>query len=286
VGAEGSSSEEEGVSELLQLLPATGDTVPLRGAYLSQDLRTLDSGDGPPYIYSNYVVSLDGRIAIPRDDGYGLRVPPAIANDRDWRLYQELAAQADVVLTSGRYLRDLAAGRARPCLEIDYRRHPDLEAWRRARDLAPHPDVAVVSGSLAFRVPESATVSGRRFVVLTGPAADTGRVAEIEAHGGDVVVLEGEVSGAGIAAAIASLGLRIAYSIAGPRVLHLLLEGDVLARLYITLAGRLLGGAQYASVVEGEVLSEPVGMRLAAACLDRSAGATGGQLFLTYERDR
>jgi len=43
-------------------------------------------------------------------------VPRAIANERDWRLFQELSAQADIFLTSGRYLREWAKGQAQEIL--------------------------------------------------------------------------------------------------------------------------------------------------------------------------
>ena len=48
---------------------------------------------------------LDGRIALPAAGRSSHQVPPAIANARDWRLFQELAAQADLLITSARYFR-------------------------------------------------------------------------------------------------------------------------------------------------------------------------------------
>jgi len=62
---------------------------------------------------------LDGRIAVPHPTRPGLTVPETIANDRDWRLFQELAAQADLIISSGRYLRDWADGRAQEILRVD-----------------------------------------------------------------------------------------------------------------------------------------------------------------------
>ena len=54
---------------------------------------------GRPFVYTNYVTSIDGRIAIPRPEGQGMMVPKETANDRDWRLFQELAVQADVIIS-------------------------------------------------------------------------------------------------------------------------------------------------------------------------------------------
>jgi len=45
-------------------------------------------------------------------------VPDSVANPRDWRLFQELAAQADVLVMSARHLRELAAGAAQDSLRL------------------------------------------------------------------------------------------------------------------------------------------------------------------------
>jgi len=80
----------------------------LEGLYLSHDLRQHYLKSGRAFVYANFVTSIDGRIAVPRSNGNGLVVPKNIANKRDWRLFQELAAQADIIISSGRYLRDWA----------------------------------------------------------------------------------------------------------------------------------------------------------------------------------
>ncbi|RME52690.1 MAG: pyrimidine reductase, partial [Caldilineae bacterium] len=103
------------MDQLQQLFPQVGPA-PFPGAYLAHDLRHASRHPGRPFVYANFVVSLDGRIAVPAADGQGLIVPKQIANERDWRLYQELAAQADLIISSGRYLRDWAAGRAQEIL--------------------------------------------------------------------------------------------------------------------------------------------------------------------------
>ncbi len=119
------------------------------------------------YIYSNYVVSLDGRIAIPRENGRGMKVPQTTANDRDWRLFQELAIQADVIITSGRYLRDYEKGQAQEILAVyDKPEFADLQPWRDDHGLSPQPDLAVVSGSLDFPIPKVLLEQKRRVMCL------------------------------------------------------------------------------------------------------------------------
>lgn len=44
------------------------------------------------------------------------------------------------------------------------------------------------------------------------------------------------------------------HSIAGPQVLHTLLAARVLDRLYLTLSGRVLGGAEFDTFCMGRTL--------------------------------
>ncbi len=101
------------MNDILRLYPSPAAEIPLAGAYLAHDLRQQGGKKGNPLVYANFVASLDGRIAIPAPGGKGLTIPKTTANERDWRLYQELAAQADLILSSGRYLREWAQGAPR-----------------------------------------------------------------------------------------------------------------------------------------------------------------------------
>ena len=270
---------------ILQLFPNTVQELPLEGAYLAHDLREHASRNGKPYVYSNFVVSIDGRIAIPRQDGGGLEVPKMIANERDWRLFQELAAQADIIISSGRYLREWAEGRAQEILMVDDPRYVDLREWRESLGLPTQPDIAIISGSLRFPVPDVLTAGGRKFVVFTTKGHDVERVKEIEKKGGEVYVAgEGGVSGALMVEKMSELGYRTVYSSAGPKINHLLLAGGVLDRLYVSHANRLLGGSTYASILEGELLTPPVDLKINSIYYD-PAGVDGlGQLFVVYDR--
>jgi hypothetical protein len=103
---------------ILQLYPTPSKEIPLKGLYLHENLQAESEKLGRAFVYSNFIVSLDGRIAIPHPSGSGMTVPKQTANDRDWRLFQELAVQADILITSGRYLRDYAEGRAQEILRV------------------------------------------------------------------------------------------------------------------------------------------------------------------------
>ena len=275
---------------VIQLYPQPSREAPLHGLYLDHGLRRFADALGRPFVYSNFVTSLDGRIAVSGPTGSGLIVPQQIANPRDWRLFQELAVQADVIISSGRYLRDYAEGHAQEILraDADDPLFTGLREWRIARGLPPQPDIAVISASLDFPVPDALTAGGRRVLIFTIRQADPQRMRELEAHAGVRLIVAGETSVAGdrLLQAMAELGYRTIYSATGPKVLHLLLAAGVLDRLYLTLASRLLGGKPFSTIVEGPLLVPPAGMTLSTAVFDPSGLDGLGQLFLSYDSYR
>lgn len=272
-------------AQVLQLYPLPNAERELRGLYLAHDLRQSARENSLPFIYANFVASLDGRIAVPRPDGNGLMVPKNIANERDWRLYQELAAQADLIISSGRYLREWAAGRAQEILQTDDPRFADLREWRIARGLKPQPDIAIISSSLDFPIPEVLTHEGRKAIFFTTANPNVERVREIEAQAGQVIAAgEKSVEGKLFSQRANELGYRVIYSGAGPKILRLLLADRVLNRLYLTFANRVLGGNPFATIVEGALLEPAADFKLDALYFD-AAGLEGlGQMFAVYNR--
>ena len=82
---------------------------------------------------------------------------------------------------------------------------------------------------------------------------------------------------------MSELGYKTIYSSAGPKILHLLIAGRVLNRLYLTYANRLLGGKPYSSIVEGDLFDPAVDATLNSIDFD-SQGVDGlGQLFISYD---
>ena len=63
-------------ARIQQLYPIQNTDSALKGLYLSHDLRSLATAE-KPFVYSNYVTSLDGRIAVPHPSRPGLVVPAA-----------------------------------------------------------------------------------------------------------------------------------------------------------------------------------------------------------------
>ncbi len=269
------------MANLLQLFPASKEGIPLKGLYL-QDEHLLE--EGSTIIYSNFIISLDGRIAVQNDGRMG--VPNEITNPRDWRLFQELAAQAEIVLTSGRYLRDYADGHVQEILKVhEDPAFADLVDWRVENGLGPFPDLAVISSSLDFVIPGTLMEDGRRVIIITTEDADPSRVRSLKSQLGSVIISgEHHVDGSNLKDALAEEGYRSVYSAAGPRILHLLLEGRVLDRLYLTIATRVLGGEHFASLVEGPLLLPPADFELKKLYYDPSGLDGVGQLFVQYHK--
>ncbi len=266
---------------ILQLYPNTA-TLPLKGLYLGHELRRLATQT--PFVYANFVTSLDGRIAVPDQEKGGMKVPPQIANGRDWRLFQELAIQADLIITTGRYLRDYAAGKAQEILRVyDDPRFADLRAWRTAQGLPTQPDLVVVSSSLNFPMPEALTHGGRRVLVVTHRKADPQRVRALEAELGQVLTAGDErVEGRTFVQLMGEMGYRFIYSAAGPRIAHMLLADGMLDRLYLTQVCRVLGGTSFSTIVEGPPLE--VDLPLLHLYYDPYVFDGVGQWFACYGR--
>jgi riboflavin biosynthesis pyrimidine reductase len=279
----GATEVEETV---LQLYPLPAGEVPLKNLYLGHRLRERSQRAGRPFVYGNFIASLDGRIAIPPPTGAGLMVPEQIANPRDWRLFQELAAHADILIASGRYLREYAKGPVQEILDVaDDARFRDLADWRSAQGLPPQPDIAVISRSLDFGLPKGLIEASRRVVVVTASSADAKRRKALEAQGGVVVVAgEAQVEGRQMVERLAGMGYRTVYSAAGSEVMHMLLNAGVLDRLYLTIAGRILGGEPYAGIVQGAPLDPPIDLELASLYYDLDALEGVGQLLAAYDR--
>ncbi len=250
----------------------------LKGLYLSAELPA--NRGNSPWIAANFVTSLDGRIAL--DQGGGCRVPEGIANARDWRLFQELAARADCLITSGRYLRDLQTGSAQDVLPLGHE-FDDLRAWRISQGLPPQPDVVVVSGGVDYTLPPDLTAQRRR-VYLMVPQVVNEASLEVHCREGAKVLdrYPGQrVTGARLRQALAGAGYRRAYSVAGPQIAHTLMADGSLDTLFLTQRYRAIGGnpGTYETITEGDPLMPPAEFTLQWLYLDPA----GGQHFLRLD---
>ena len=261
---------------LQQLFPPANQTHDLNGVYL--DLKLHKQADaGRVYIYANYIQSLDGRISLPDVNSGECSVPPSIANKRDWRLYQELAGQADIMITSARYFRQLAKGCAQDLLPVGVEPHyHDIRVFREREGLKPQPDVLILSDSLDIPEDSLACMQDRNIIVLTGESGDAEKVKPLESAGAQVIALESAITGQVIRQILEQKGYKSAYMIAGPKVHHTLAADGSLDELFLTMHLSLLGGASFDSLMDKEL--NPLPMTLKSIYYD----AEEGQLLMRY----
>lgn len=263
------------------LFPCMQQQVSAAGLYLQHQLQRKGSKE-QPFVYTNYVATLDGRIALANPHTDQTSIPADITNDIDQRLYQELAAQADILLTSGRYLRHLAEGRAQhpPPISEDY---ADLLEWRIGQGLALQPAVVILSRSLDLPL-QTLSSLGRKTYVATGGGADKRKLAAI-AETGVSVLLSGEgtaVEGCELVDELGLMGYTSIYSIAGPALLDTLLRAGKVDRLYLTQVHMLSGGERYDTLLEGPLLNPAARFYLESLHYDPGGDGRPPQSFAVF----
>lgn len=272
-------------SRMLRLFPGPPEDMALDGAYLAHRLHERGNA-GSPFVYASFVASLDGRIAL-RDPASGeSRLPAGLVSGNDFRLFLELQAQADCMVTHSGYLRDLAAGRLDNVLQVGTQTATgDLARWRADNGLTPQPAVVVASASLDFPMPDSPARHGQRVFIATGAAAPAERIAQWRAAGHEILVVGSgaSVEGGPLVDELGRLGLRSIYLLTGPRMLDTMLRDRRLSRLYLTTAHRLLGGESFHSMLTGPELGDAGRLRLCALHYDASAPDGTGQFFAHFE---
>lgn len=270
---------------LIQLYPEYAADHSCKGLYLAHRVHELGSRE-QPFVYGNFVSSLDGRIALRDPARRSSHVPKALTSDTDFRLLLELHAQADCLITHGGYMRAIASGQLDDILQVGTAAgSEDLAAWRMANGLAPQPAICIASGSLDFPFPESVVRHGQRVLIATGNAARAARVRELESEGYEVIIAGAgtSVEGGPLATALAHHGFRSLFLLAGPRMLETMLRDGVLSRLYVTITHQLLGGESFHSLIDGPEMHAAGRLRLMALYLDTTLPKDTGQFFAQFE---
>ncbi|GAB6067408.1 hypothetical protein JCM13664_07260 [Methylothermus subterraneus] len=271
--------------QIFRLYPPPFAEVPLKGLYLSERLFALGTPKRP-FVYANFLASLDGRIALEDLQTGQTYLPKSLTSPADFRLFLELEAQADCLITHGGYLRALAEGKLGNILQLDA--HPageDLVAWRKSVGLAPQPAIAIASASLNFTIPDSVRIHRQPVYIFTGEEADPERV-EAWRKAGYPVVFAGSgkmVQARYLIPALGRLGYRSIYLIAGPAMLDTVVREGYLNRLYQTITHQLMGGEAFRTLLPGPELG-PIGhLRLRALYYDPDGPGGVGQWFAQFD---
>ncbi len=273
--------------------------LPLKGLYLGQDLARISTQTKKPLVTTTYLTDRDGIIAKADDHGH-FQVPPETRNASDWRLSQELMAQADVIISGGDYLRRVATPGSH-AQDILHQFEPggefeELGEWRvRAGYKRRSPDLAVVTRHLDFRIPERVLRSGRRTSIITTYAmANSAQAKALGALGTAVVGSdEADVDGNQMIDYLGDKeGARVIVMVSGPGVLQLLLAAKRLDLLYITQVQREIPFDDPTVVKrllpDGNMMHEPREFRLTHQYSQdhvlTADGSVVSQFFLRYDK--
>ncbi len=282
--------------------------VSLEGMYLSHRLQELSKRIDRPIVVANYVTDINDVIAVE-----GIRgSPEELKNPSDWRLFQELTAQADAIITGASYMTEFEEnGESVQNVLTQFDKgssFEDLGEWREQNGLKRNPDLVVVSRSLNFGIPKVISGSGRRILIFTTYSMEGSENAkELERAGAKVIGAGKEgVDGAAMVERLGHEGYQVIKMITGPRVLKILMdaefknqEGEVirrgaLDRLYITRVDRKitddLSGA--VTVLEGRTVDDLTSEGGAFRLIERYAhdaivgndSYETSQEFLVFER--
>lgn len=224
---------------------------------LPAELRRLHGGDlgfCEPRLYSNFVTTLDGVVAIPGIPQSNSVIAAGSAADRF--LMGLLRAFADVVLIGSGTLRSSPRGTWRPEKVFP----PAAEAFaelRRLRGRPEAPEVAVLSGHGS--IDPAHPVLASRVVVLTSHRGAARLEGELPGSAEILPLGEGTTTdGRAVVEALHERGHRLILSEAGPHTFGGLLAAGVVDELFLTLSPLLAGDAGEGSryrLVEAEDLN-------------------------------
>ncbi|MCK9395349.1 MAG: dihydrofolate reductase family protein [Methylobacter sp.] len=266
-----------------KIYPDPCEKVSIKGLYLAHQLHKQGT-IGSPFVYANFLSSLDGRIAL-EDAVQGTYIPKHITTVSDFGLFMELHAQADCLITHGGYMRALGEKRLGNILQV---RNDDLVEWRRNNGLKPQPAVIIASASLDFPLHNSLHEQAQTVYIATGSNADPERIRYWQDLGVPVL-FTGEdrmVRGAPLIHQLSGLGYKTIYLIAGPQMLDTVIRDKQLSRLYLTITHQLIGGKDFRTLLTGAMLGPEGNLMLEALYYEQNSPPGSGQFFIQFGLER
>ena len=266
---------------LLRLYPQSGEKSAIKGLYLAHQIHKLGIAE-LPFVYANFLSSLDGRIALEDVSQGTTYIPKHLTTASDFRLFMELQAQADCLITHGGYMRALGEGRLRNILQI---RDKDLVEWRRNNELKAQSVVIVASASLSFPMHNSLHEHGQKVYIATGRNADPDRIRYWQDLGYPILITGEDqmVHGAPLIHELRGLGYKCIYLIAGPQMLDTVIREKQLSRLYLTITHQLIGGTDFRTLLTGSMLGAEGNLILKSLYYDPYSPTGSGQLFMQFD---
>ena len=273
------------MEKITRLFPPTGEAQSVQGLYLRPGRIAGEEG-AMPLVYANFLSSLDGRIALAGSAEQHYQLPQRLKSDLDFRLFLELYAHADCIITHGGYMRSLQAQRLGTILQLP--EHPDtdyLKAWRAQQGLKPAPDVMIISGSLDFPWHHSLDQHDQKVHLATAAEAIPERIKYWQEKGieplhfgqGRLVDVDPLMS------FLQQQAYRSVYLVAGPELLHDLLRRHYVQRYFTTISHQLLAGSHFKTVLDGAELEEHGALDLRGLFYMPPDETEVGQWFAEFE---
>ncbi|QMU62807.1 MAG: riboflavin biosynthesis protein RibD [Gammaproteobacteria bacterium] len=237
-----------------------------------------------PIVAANFLSSLDGRIAISPDANASAELPKSLTSLEDFRLFLELHAQADCLITHGGYMRSLAEQKLGNILQLPNTRDcEDLYNWRALQGLSPHPALVIASASLDFPIHPSLKEHSQQVYIATGQQTDSDKIKKWQDDGYEVLITgkSETVEGKPLIETLANKNYKHIYLIAGPKMLHTMINDQQLNKLYLSYSHQILGGNFFRTKIDGPALNTPK-LELNALFYDESSENMHGQFFSSY----
>lgn len=273
------------MTRVQQIYPVPVQEKNLIGLYLEHAVHRLGTPSSP-FVYANFLSSLDGRISLIDPENDRSYLPEILTNPNDFRLFLELHAQADCLITHGGYLRSLVRGTLGNILQTGTHAEAlGLAEWRSAEGMEKQPAVVIASASLDFLIPPSIEEHRQACYIATGRRADPNRIRYWRKRGYPVIIAgDGRmVQGGLLIRELGRLGYRSIYLIAGPHMLDTMLRERQLSRLYQTISLQLLGGEAFHTLLPGPPLGPAGRLRLGELYYDPAASDHSAQLFAQFD---
>ncbi|MGJ0485356.1 MAG: RibD family protein [Methylomicrobium sp.] len=266
---------------LIRLYPDSGGKTPLTGLYLAHQVYKLGTPDSP-LVYANFLASLDGRIALEDVSQNTTYIPKHLTTASDFRLFMELHAQADCLITHGGYMRALSEGRLGNILQI---RDEKLVEWRRTQGLKDQPAVIIASASLNFPMHKSLHEHAQTVFIATGKNADPDRIRYWQDLNYSLLITGNDrtVHGAPLILELRRLGYKSIYLIAGPQMLDTMIREKQLSRLYLTMTHQLIGGEDFRTLLTGSPLGPEGNLILQSMYYEPGSPLGSGQFFMQFD---
>jgi riboflavin biosynthesis pyrimidine reductase len=268
--------------QLLKLFPLSTQQHPLQGLYLTHRLNTLGSTTAP-FVYANFLSSLDGRIALKDSvQNQPSYIPKQLTTASDFRLFMELHAQADCLITHGGYMRALSEKRLGNILQV---KNEELVEWRCNNGLKPQPAVVIASANLDFPIPPSLRENYQDCFIATGKNANVERIRYWQDQGYRILFSGEEqlVQGAALIQQLKKLEYKSIYLIAGPKMLGTMIREKQLSRIYLTVTHQFIGGLDFHTLWSGPALTEETKLRLKSLYYEQSSPSGSGQFFMCFD---